>query len=418
LQYPFTNFAIRHEQIDERHAALGQPDAFKLDRGGSSMQGTMAKLLYFVTEDWFFCRHFLPMARAARELGFEVVVATRVRKHAERIAEHGCRVIALENERRSVAPGEIIRTLVRMVRIVRTERPDVVQCIAVRMAVIGGLATRLSSRGALILALTGLGHLWIENGLFERLARLIVRPILGTWLRGDRTRFLFENADDPRTLRLDPKGAEVTIVGGAGVDPQHYPVGPEPAVPPVKVAVVARMIKSKGIANAVAATQRARAAGALIELHLYGAPDPSNYRSISEDQLRKWSAEPGIHWHGQQADIATIWREHHIAMLLSYGEGLPRSLVEAAAAGRPILTTRVPGCTEVVRDGVEGIVVEPNDIESAAQALLRLAADPQLRGRMGQAAHQRFRERFTEDHVRGTMTKLYRSLLPQDHPKG
>ena len=185
---------------------------------------------------------------------------------------------------------------------------------------------------------------------------------------------------------------------------------PEPPAPPVKVAVIGRMLIPKGIAETVAAVRRARAQGAAVELNLYGEPDPSNRRSFSQDQLRRWAAEPGIAWHGPTDDVAWVWRENHVAMLLSYREGLPKALVEAAAAGRAIVATDVTGCREVVRDGIEGLLVPRGDVDAAARALVRLADDAPLRARLGAAAHARFQERFTEAAVIGAMTKFYAAL--------
>jgi glycosyltransferase involved in cell wall biosynthesis len=239
-----------------------------------------------------------------------------------------------------------------------------------------------------------------------------VRIVVGSLLRGPRTRYLFENPDDPPELGLDADSPEVTIVGGAGVDPADFPAAPEPPAPPLKVAVVARMIRPKGIAEAVAAVQRARAMGAAIELDVFGKPDPSNPLSISSDVLEKWSSAAGIAWRGHVADVAGVWRTHHVALFLSYREGVPRALLEAAAAGRPIVTTDVVGCREVVRDGIEGILVPPGDIDAAAHALIRLADDKAMRARMGAAANARFRERFTVDAVKNAVRDLYRSLGP------
>jgi glycosyltransferase involved in cell wall biosynthesis len=370
----------------------------------------MPKLLYFHSEDWAFCQHFLPMARAAQTAGFEVAVAVRVRNDAARLAAAGCRVIPLEAERRSLSAVEIVRSFARMARIVRAERPDVVHCIALRSLVLGGLAARLSGVQRLVLAPTGLGHLWIENGPAVRLARPLARLLIGRALRGGSTRYVFENSEDPREFGLDPAGPDVTIVGGAGVDPAQFPASPEPPAPPVKVAVVARMLVLKGIAEAVDAVRRARARGAPVELNLYGAPDPSNRLSYSEDDLRRWAAEPGIAWHGPTDDVTRVWRENHVAMLLSHREGLPKALVEAAAAGRPIIATDVTGCREVVRDGIEGLLVPLGDADAAARLLVRLAADPELRARLGAAANARFRGRFTEEAVVRTMTALYAEL--------
>jgi glycosyltransferase involved in cell wall biosynthesis len=367
----------------------------------------MPKLLYLVTEDWFFASHFLPMAKTARAAGFEVVVATRVREHAARIEAEGCRVLALEGERSSIGPLAIVREFFRIARIVRAERPDIVHCIALRMVALGGLAARFGGAKRLVLAPTGLGLLWSEDGIANRVARAVLRFVIGRWLPAGETRYLFENTDDPREFGLENSPA-VTIVPGAGVAPDDFPPTPEPAAPPLKVAVVARMIEAKGIADAVAAVRGARALGAPVELDLYGAPDPSNRRSCSEAQLRQWSAEPGIAWHGATADVADVWRTHHVAMLLTwYREGVPRSLIEAAACGRPIVTTDTPGCRDLVRDRQEGILVPPRDIEAAGRAVAALAADADLRARLGAAAQARFRARFTEAAVSAAVGAVY-----------
>lgn len=372
----------------------------------------MMKILYLVTEDWFFASHFLPMARAAQEAGLEVVVVARVRNHAAKLAAEGLRVIPLNIERKSLGVFEGLRNIALSHRIVRAERPDIVHCIALRPIVLGGLAARLAGARTLVLAPTGLGQLWIERGLVARAMRSVIRFMIGC-LRGPNTRFVFENHDDPREFGLDPASSEVTIVGGAGVDPAEFPVVPEPTVPPVKVAVVSRMIVAKGIADAVEAVQRARSLGAPAELHLYGAPDPSNRDAVSEELLRRWSSEPGITWHGRTEDVARVWREHHIALLLSYREGLPRTLLEAAAAGRPIIATDVPGCRELVRHRQEGLLVPPRDVDAAARALVELAGDPALRQRLGLAAFERVKEAFTEEAIRRSVGRLYRVLCSQ-----
>jgi glycosyltransferase involved in cell wall biosynthesis len=373
---------------------------------------SMPKLLYLVTEDWFFVSHFLPMARAAREAGFEVVVATRIHKRAEQISVEGFRVIAFDQTRKSLGPLEALRNMAQTLGIIRAERPDIVHCIALRPVVLGGIAARMAGVDALVLAPTGLGHLWTASGIGARSARSAVRFVVGSWLRRPRTHYLFENSDDPGEFKLDPEGHNVTIVGGAGVAAADFPFVPEPSAPPVKLAVVARMIYPKGIADAVAATQRARALGAPVELHMFGAPDPLNRHAIAEPTLRQWTAQPGIHWHGHTANVARVWRDHHVSLFLSYyREGVPRALIEAAAAGRPIVTTDMPGCRDVVRDGQEGFIVQPHDIEAAALALAKLAGDPALRARLGAAANARFNERFTEDGVKRAVTEVYRSLV-------
>ncbi len=370
----------------------------------------MSKLLFVVTEDWFFVSHFLPMARAAKAEGLEVAVATRLRRHGDAIAREGLRTIAVEAERASLNPLNIAATFLRIVRAIRDERPDIVHCIALKSVVLGGLAARLLGTKSIILAPTGLGELWVGEGLRYRLVRTAIRTIVRSLLRAPHIHYVFENSEDPVEFGLDPKGPGVTIVGGAGVDPDIFPPAPEPAAPPIKIAVIARMIWPKGIGDAVEATRLARAAGVPVELSLFGEPDPSNRQSIPSDVLAGWSAEPGIAWRGRTTDVPRVWREHHIAMLLSYyREGVPRTLLEAAAAARPIVTTDVAGCREIVRDGIEGLLVPPRDPGAAARAIERLARDPALRLKLGKNARAHVRTRFTEAAIMRAVGALYAS---------
>jgi len=371
----------------------------------------MPKILYFVAEDWAFVSHFRPMAQAAVACGLDVVIATRVHRHAEAIVGQGYKLVPLQSRRGSLNPWALLKSIAEMVQIIRAEQPTIVHCVSLPMAVLGGLAARAERRRHIVLALTGLGYVWVESGPVAAGVRAVVRRVIGYLLKAPGTVCVFENAEDPREFALDPSDPGVVLVGGAGVDPQAFQVEPEPPSPPVKIALLSRMIKPKGIAQAVAAVGRARALGAAVELHLFGAPDPSNRTSYGEADMRRWASEPGIYWHGATDDVARVHREHHIAMLLSVREGLPKSLVEAAAAGRAIVATDVPGCREVVREGREGCLVAFGDIDAAAQALVRLAGDRALRLRLGAAAHARFQQRFTVAAVKAVFTQLYYSML-------
>jgi glycosyltransferase involved in cell wall biosynthesis len=369
------------------------------------------KLLFLATEDWSFCQHFLVMAQAARSAGFDVAVATRVQKHGGQIISEGLRLIPLEVRRGNSGTIEGLLAIKNIARVVRAERADIVHCIGLPMAVFGGIAARLMGVKKIILAPTGLGHLWISENISDRLLRILVQLSLGWLLKGRRVHYLFENSEDPKQFALTEGGGQLTIVGGAGVDPKEFPVTAEPPFPPVKIAVVSRMLRGKGIAEAVEATQIAIAKGADVELHLYGDPDPFNPGTLLTSELLAFSALRGIHWHGQTEDITKVWREHHIGMLLSYREGLPKSLVEAAASGRPLITSDVAGCREVVRDGVEGFLITKRDVVQAADKIVQLAQYPDLRKQMGIAANERFRNKFTAERLRKTMASLYLRLV-------
>lgn len=371
------------------------------------------RLLFVATEDWFFASHFLPMARAARELDFDVAVIARERHHRRIIEGTGARLIALEAERRSLDPRALFRQVVALRRIIEAERPHILHCIALKPIALAGLAGRLAGVERRVYALTGLGFLGAKQGAAAAAARLAATLWLRGAIDGPHVRFLFENPDDPVTLGLDPQDAgKVAIVGGAGVDPLILMPEPMPSTPPLKVALVARMLWSKGVDLAVEAVRLARAEGVRVELTIYGAPDPSNPKAIPEDTLKQWASRPGITWAGPTRDIEGVWRAHHLCILPSRGgEGLPRTILEAAACGRPILTTDVPGCRSFVREGQDGMVVPVDDAAALAQALIMLARAPALAERMGASARARLIDGHTERDVMNAVKALYRGLL-------
>jgi hypothetical protein len=185
------------------------------------------KLVYVVTEDWFFASHFLPMARAARELGLEVVVVGRVRDHRGAIEAAGARVVPLEAERRSLNPMAAGYAAGRLAAILRAERPDIVHCIALRAILVGGAASLIAGIERRVYALTGLGLLGARTDLIGRGARTALRNVIRGALESPKTQYLFENPDDPALLGLDPADTgRVTIVGGAGIDPDAWPARP------------------------------------------------------------------------------------------------------------------------------------------------------------------------------------------------
>ena len=371
------------------------------------------KLLFVATEDWFFASHFLPMARAAAEMGLDVAVIARERRHRAALEAVGARLIPLEAERRSLSPLALLRQVVALKRLIEAERPDILHCIALKPIALAGLAGKIAGVDRRVYALTGLGFLGAREGRAAALARFAARLWLREAIDGPRTRFLFENPDDPVMLGLDPADAgKVAIVGGAGVDPLLLYPAPMPPAPPLKVAVVARMLWSKGIDLAVEAVTLARKQGMRVELTLHGAPDPSNPKAVPEATLRAWAARPGISWAGPTRDIEGVWRAHHVCCLPSRGgEGLPRTLLEGAACGRALLTTDVPGCRSFVRDGRDGIVVPANDPEALAAALVRLATSQGLVQRMGESARARLLAGYTERDVMDGVKALYRGLL-------
>ena len=388
-----------------------------MDAPATPLPTPMRSLVFVVTEDWFFASHFLPLARAGAAMGLSVAVVTRVRDHRAAIEATGARVVPLEAERSSLNPMAAGYAAGQLAAILKALKADIVHCIALRAILVGGTAAAMANVPGRVYALTGLGLIGARQDRVGGLARTALRHLIRGALASRRTRFLFENPDDARALGLDPADTAVTIVGGAGVDPAAYAPAPLPAQPPLRVALAARMLWSKGVDVAVEAVRLARGRGVPVELSLYGAPDASNRRAIPEETLRGWSRD-GVAWHGASRDVAGVYGAHHVACLPSRGgEGLPRTLLEAAACGRALVTTDVPGCRDLVRDGIEGLVVPPDDPEALAGALARLAADPDLVAGLGEAARARILSGgFTEAAVAEAVCGIYRELLAGTAP--
>ncbi len=374
----------------------------------------MPKLLYLVTEDWYFWSHRLPMARAARDAGFDVAVATRVREHGERIRNEGFHLHPLPFDRGGLRPDRELAVLRQVVGLYRAVRPEIVHHVAVKPVLVGALAGRIARVPAAVHGLTGLGFIFVGGTLKARTLRAVLRPVLRRLLDGPGSRVLVQNPDDRdqviRAWSVDP--GLVRIIPGSGVDTLRLRPLPEPNDGPPTAAFVGRMLKAKGVADAVAAQRWLRQRGVPLRLLLCGAPDPENPSSVDSATLRRWAAEPGIDWLGHVADVREIWRQAHMAVLPSgYGEGVPLSLLEAAACGRPLVATDVPGCREIARDEETGSLVPLGDVEALAGALARLAGDPALRQRWGEAGRRLVERRFSAEIIGRDVVALYRELL-------
>jgi len=370
------------------------------------------KLLFLVSEDWYFCSHRLPIARAARDAGAEVIVATRVRDHAEPIKAEGFRLIPLELSRSGRNPIRDLRTLAALIRLYRRERPDIVHHVALKPALYGSIAAWATGVPAMVNAFAGMGFVFISNGVFARLLRPVIATLFRVLLNRESSRVVVQNPDDRALFegRIGVAARRIVVIRGSGVDiDDFHPTAPPPGTP---VAVcVARMLWDKGIGELVAAARLLRGRGVDIRIRLVGPVD-DNPASITPAQLDAWRAEGIVEIAGPSRDIAGEYARAHIAVLPSYREGLPKSLLEAAAAGLPLVATDVPGCREVCRDGETGLLVPARNAPALADALARLALDAELRERQGAAARRAAETEFAEAIVVAQTMALYEGLAP------
>lgn len=370
-------------------------------------------LLYFVTVDWFFRSHFLGRALAARRAGWRVAVMTRCEDGGASLEALGLQVIALPISRSGLHPLHEAATLARVLRGYRRLRPDLVHHVAMKPIVYGTIAARLLGIRAIVNAPVGLGFVFTSRSARARALKPLLTSALRALLDPPGARVVLENGDDARAL-VDAgwvDAADVRLVRGAGVDLARFAPAAAPPAGRPKVVLPARMLRDKGIEEFVRAARTLLDDGVDAEFLLAGGADPDNPSAIPEARLRAWSEVPGLRWLGHVDDMPALLAGCAIACLPSYREGLPKALIEAAACGLPIVTTDVPGCRDVVRDGIDGLLVPARDADALAAALRRLIADAPLRAAMGRAARARAVEAFGSERVEAETLEVYRETL-------
>ncbi len=369
------------------------------------------KLLFLITEDWFFLSHRLPMARAARDAGFAVTVATRVTDGAAAIKVEGFGLRPLSWKRGLASPVELVHSVACVVSVLRAERPDIVHNTALKPILIAGLARRFAPPHRTVNGVTGLGSTMIAGGERPRLLGRLVGLALPYVLNAPGAITVVENDNDGDWLaQLGTDRSRIVRIRGSGVDLDEHRVLPEPDGP-ITVGIAARMIEDKGIRPLVEAVRLVRAQGIDLRLLLAGDTDSENPTAIPPHELQKLNEEPGITWLGHVADIRGLWTRCHIAALPSRREGLPKSLLEAAAAGRPLVATDVPGCREIAVEGLNAKLVPVDDPRALAAALSLLARDAGLRRGMGAASRRLVESDLSASAVGAATLSLYQHLL-------
>jgi glycosyltransferase involved in cell wall biosynthesis len=368
------------------------------------------KILFLATEDWFVASHFRPLLERARADGFEVVIAARDSGIFQE--REGYRFAPMPFARRALAPGDIWRETRAVQKVLEAERPNLVHAIALKpiaLALLAGMAARTP----IVMALTGRGYLEARGGWRRIILNAIAKRMRAAVARGEAL-LLTENEADQRWVEAGAPlaGERMMVMPGAGVDPDAFQPSSEPSSSPIVAGIVARLVRSKGIDLAVAAISRLRGQGLAIELHIAGAVDAENPEHVAVAELESWRATPGVKLLGRIGDVNGFWAAAHIACLPSRGgEGLPRSLLEAAACCRPIVTSDAPGCADFVVDGIMGLVCERGNAQAIAAALMEIAENPTLRLNMGKAARERVCAHYTELHAANVASLAWRRAL-------
>jgi glycosyltransferase involved in cell wall biosynthesis len=373
---------------------------------------TMHRLLFVVSEDWYFWSHRLSLARAARAAGYEVALATRSSRYAQAIESEGIRLIPLAHlNRGSTNPAREILALAELVRAYRWYRPFIVHHVAIKPVIYGAMAARITRVPIVVNALGGLGYTFLSQTVAARLLRPFVFSALRFGLNSPRGALIVQNSDDARTI-LDSRlvaDQRLTVIRGSGVDIEIFKPTPESGRVPI-VVLPARMLWDKGVGEFAAAARILRGRGVRARFALVGQPDRHNPRAVPRSQLEAWAREGVVEWWGLRQDMPEVFAAAHIVCLPTYYEGLPKALLEAAACARPIVATDIPGCREIARAGVNALLAPVRDAQSLAAALERLILDPALRQELGAAGRRIVEHEFTQQAVADQTLALYGRL--------
>jgi glycosyltransferase involved in cell wall biosynthesis len=357
------------------------------------------KVLLFANTDWYLYHYRLSLAQAMQERGWEVVAISPPGEYAPRLQQAGFRWLPFPFSRRGKNPFSDLNLLRRLMDIYRVERPDAVHHFTIKPVLYGSLAARWLKIPTIINAIPGLGHVFIDESIPGRILRRIVMQFYRFALHN--TQVIFQNPDN-RALFVRyglVQDGQHHLIRGSGVDVERLAPLPEPEGDPV-AALPARLLWPKGVSEFVEAARQLKAESIQARFALIGRGDPGNPQAVPEDQLRAWDDAGDVEWWGWTDNIFSIYdRSHIICLPTYYGEGVPRSLIEAAACGRPIVATDQPGCREVVQDGDNGLLIPAQDAIALADALRTLITDPDLRQRMGRRGRDLAVERFSVGQV-------------------
>ena len=384
----------------------------------SSLMRHPEKLLFVVNVDWFFESHRLPIALAAVAGGIEVHLATTFTRDAAHFRELGLHVHPLTIDRSAASPFGVLALFVRLLLLFWKLRPSVVHLITIKPVLLGGLATRLSPVKGVVFAISGLGHVFVAGGVKAALRRKLVQWLYRAALAVRNKRVIFQNPVDEIELKsiLSLSSHQVVRIPGSGVDLAAYPVQAEQSGVPV-VLMAARLLKTKGVIEFAEAAKLLRARCIAVRLQLAGNLDPHNPSSLTVQELQALRGEGLIEILGHQTEVSNLMAKANLVVLPSYREGLPKVLIEAAACGRAVITTDVPGCRDAIEPNVTGLLVPARDAVALADAIERLVTDPSMRMAMGKAGRQRAEQLFDIRSVISKHLEIYAELAGRGSEK-
>lgn len=374
---------------------------------------TAPKLLYVVNIPRFFVTHRLPLALAARQAGFDVHVATSDHdpENIQHILDSGLSFHPLQLSQHGTSPLTELKTLNAIRKLYADLKPDLIHHVSIKPVIYGGIAAKLTGRKAIVSAMSGLGYVFIGKGLKPFLLRQLTRPAFKLAMAGENTRMVFQNPDD-RQLFIDRglvNPSTGILIRGSGVDENYFSPQPESTDSLPVVLFAGRLLWQKGVGEFAEVARRLQGQARFVVVGYEEATSPLN---VPTAQLEAWHNEGIIEWWGKRDDMPDVYAQANLVCLPStYGEGVPKVLIEASSCERACITTDTAGCREIVKHGVNGLLVPPHDLDRLTSAVEHLIHNHQDRQQMGRNGRKIVLNDFTFRQVAEETFALYRLLL-------
>ena len=371
------------------------------------------RLFIVVNQDFFFLSHRLPVATAALEAGYDVTIVSEDTGVSHKIREAGLKTINLPINKAGTNMKDEVKTLFFLYKLFRREKPDIVHLVGLKTMLWGSIACRLAGVKAMVSAVCGLGVLFDEKHAQSFMTQAILKVMRITHHK-KRLRVIFQNNDD-KGIFQDAKivnDNQCAFTNGSGINLQNYDYTPEPTEGPIKIIFTARMVEDKGTLVLIEAAKKLEPEyKGKIQFLLCGGLD-TNPNGITKDMLESRCDGEYIQWLGHRKDVLELLKQSHIMAFPSwYREGLPKSVIEAEAIGRPIVTTDSVGCRDTVIDGKNGFLIPIKDSNALADALKKLIDSKELRETMGKNAREFAVNKFDIKDVTDVHLDVYKTIL-------
>jgi glycosyltransferase involved in cell wall biosynthesis len=369
----------------------------------------MARILLFANTDWYLFNFRNALIQHLRASGHEIILLSPTGDFQTKLKEQGFEVHSFPISRQGLNPVDEIKTWIRLRRLYRQIKPDIVHHFTIKPVIYGSLAAHSLRIPGKINSITGLGHVFIDASFLTRLVRNIAIWLYRLSLRD--TQVIFENPTD-RDIFVQNKLLDLEqthLIPGTGVDVEKFrPIEKSRSVPLILFS--GRLLVTKGLFEFMDAIQILKAKGVNARFAIAGAPDPGNPATISEKQLELWRQAGIVEVWGWQENMPATLAQADIFCLPSYREGVPNALLEACASGLPIVTTNAPGCRDVVENNVNGLLVPVRNAQKLAEALERLINNPELRLLLGKQGREIALNKFSTFHINQQILAVYHNV--------